>query len=146
MYMKDLITPNFTIYHKRQQKRLNLLQGIVWLLLGVIGLFVNKEHYFFYGYIALGFFHLWAFFQDKYKGYISVFNGILKTHYNPFFNKQINLNEVNKVIKLSDTRLLKTNSEEIKIHTSLISEESMQKLNEVIDVINERVKTQNLTQ
>ncbi len=47
MYMKDLLIPNFKIYHKRQQKRLNLLQGIVWLLLGTIGLFVKKEHYFF---------------------------------------------------------------------------------------------------
>lgn len=144
--MKDLLTPNFKIYHKRQQKRLNLLQGIVWLLLGAIGLFKKKENYFFYAYIVLGFIHLWAFFQDKYKGYISVVNGKLKTHHNPFFNKQINLNEVTKVVKSSDTYLLRTNNKEVKINTSLISEESMQQLNEVLDAVNERIKAQNSTQ
>lgn len=125
---------------------MSLFSTILWLLLGVIGFVIDKKNYFLtYGYTTIGLLHLISYLKLK-QGYISITGNILKTHHNPFFNKQINLNEVNKTTNVNGIYTLSTYKEKVKINMSLISEESMQKLNEVIDAINERIKAQNLTQ
>ncbi|GAA0739161.1 hypothetical protein [Gaetbulibacter jejuensis] len=134
------------IRYNRSRLRLNFAMGILWSLLGVGYILSSNTTFFSYTYMVLGVLYFISFYCDKRYGYTTISNGVIKKRDNPFFNNSLEIKNIENIVKTSEIYFLKTKTARMSIHTTLVSKESMQKLNEVIDAINERIKAQNLTQ
>lgn len=71
---------------------------------------------------------------------MSITSGVLLTHHNPLFNKQIHLNDINKVIKRNDSYILKSPAQTIKMDITIITKESAKTLKTIIEFIEQKLE------
>ena len=59
------------IHYKTKQLKISLFNTILWLLLGIIGLAIDKKNYFLtYGYTAIGLLHLISYLLQQLRQFL----------------------------------------------------------------------------
>lgn len=123
-----------------KRKRLNyyLIFGMIWLILGTAAVVLDSHNIFSYGYIIIGILFFGTYLFENSKQYLTIENGtISKNHLIP---KTVNLNEIEGVKKFAGEYTLKTHKTELKINTELIEENSLTKLDAVLENLNLETK------
>lgn len=123
------------IKYKKKRIYINLGLGLLWISLGVIN-FIEDDtiRWTDYGYLLIGILYLGQYLWDITNQYLTVENGIIKK--NSVFGKKINLNEITWIKKFAGDYTLKTENQELKIHTELIEENSLEELNRILGELN----------
>lgn len=125
------------IKFKKKRLYINLILGIVWIGLGISKLLVDGSfRWFDYGYLVLGFLYTAHFLYDLRNQYLTIENGTIRKNGLYGFGKKINLNDIIWIKKFAGDYTLKTETKEFKINTTLIEEESLVQLNEILENLN----------
>ena len=68
-----------TLRYKPKSINYNLIFGIIWLSLGIARVtLVQKDNFFFYGFIVFGICYLTMYFVMKYKQYATITDEVIK--------------------------------------------------------------------
>ena len=82
------------ILYSKKKRKIDLFQGLFWILLFVLGLlFSDRKNVFFYLYLIMGLIHIYLYFKVKY--YLSIENNIIKQNY--IFGKKMDLSEIKSI-------------------------------------------------
>jgi hypothetical protein len=104
--------------------------GLIWASLGAYYLFFSADFPFWIGmvYAILGAYYLFYSIYDYNHPYISIEEGIVKKNKLYGLKNKIKLDEVEEIKRAQGGYLLKSNTAELKIDTSLISNKKLLKL------------------
>jgi hypothetical protein len=118
-----------TIKYKRKILRSKLILGLLWLIFGMIQVFVfdsENKSWFKYGWFVISLMYLFLYIYESYNQYITIEKGILKI--NSLFGKKINLNEIKNIKKIGGNYILKTDNKALTINTDIIDPDSLNEL------------------
>ena len=125
------------IKFKRKRLIANLILGIVWIVLGTLGIVTDdKIRWTDYGYLVIGFLYVGLYLYDLKNQYLTIENGTIRKNGLYGSGKRINLNEINWIKKFAGNYTLKTEQKELKINTELIDKDSLKELNEILAELN----------
>jgi len=97
------------IRYKKKRLKYNLIFGIVWLIFGLLGIFIKEKPFWTdYGYLAMAILYMTTYFYEKKNQYLTIKNGMIYQNYP--FGKKINLNEINRIKKFAGDYILKTDN------------------------------------
>jgi len=123
------------IPYKKKQININLILGIVWLVNGIIQVMLNENpNWLEYSWFVLSAFYFAIYFYQKKEKYLTVENGIIKQNWP--FGKELNLSEIKRIKYFAGDYVLKSDKAEFKIHTQLMDEKSLSKLNTELKKLN----------
>tara|TARA_R110000787_G_scaffold32138_17_gene84997 strand:+ start:14206 stop:14595 length:390 start_codon:yes stop_codon:yes gene_type:complete len=115
------------IFYKKKQVKLNLILGIMWFAVGLIGVFTNEEpKWTDYFYIFISFLYFALYFYHKKGYYLTLGNGLIQL--NRPFGKKIKLSDVKTIKHFAGEYNLKTDKKKLTINIDLIDEDSLLKL------------------
>ena len=110
------------ILYSKKKRKIDLFQGLFWILLGVLGLlFSNRKNVFFYLYFIMGLIHIYLYFKVKY--YLSIENNIIKQNY--IFGKKMNLSEIKSIKHFAGEYILRTYKRKMTINISWVDQSSL---------------------
>ena len=110
------------ILYSKKQRKLDLFQGLFWVLFGLLGIFLSKKNStLFYLYIPIGFIYLYLSIKLKY--YLSIKNNMIKQHY--IFGKKMDLSEIKSIKHFAGEYILKTDTRKMTINTSWVDQSSL---------------------
>ena len=110
------------ILYSKKKRKIDLFQGLFWILLGVLGLlFSNRKNVFFYLYFIMGLIHIYLYFKVKY--YLSIENNIIKQNY--IFGKKMNLSEIKTIKHFAGEYILRTYKRKMTINISCVDQSSL---------------------
>lgn len=119
------------IPYKTKQVRINLILGILWILNGVVQIYLSERNSWpEYFWLFFGVFYLTIYFYQKKRKYISIENGVVKQNWP--FGKSIKLSEIKIIRHFSGDFILKSDKKKLTIHINFIDEESLIHLKEVL--------------
>jgi hypothetical protein len=105
----------------------------VWVTLGIFTLIEDdKMQWFNFGYIVLGVFYLGTYLYEYNYQYLTIDNGVLKSHA-LFERRKIKLNEIVCVKVFTDSYILKTAKKDFAIETKIIGPDSLMVLKEELE-------------
>jgi len=129
---------------KLSRKRLytNLLLGVIWILFG-ISYFISEATmpWFGYAYQILGTLYLAHFMYDYKHQYLIIENGKIQKNILYSFKNKIELSEIDEIKSIKGNYILKSETRNLSIDPSLIHEQSLIKLLQIlrqIDLPSER--------
>lgn len=123
-----------TIKFKKNRLYGNLLLGVIWLGIGLLNIFEgNHSRWSFYVYLVLGLLYIGHFLTDITYQYLRIENGTIQKNRLYGFGKKINLNDINWIKKINDDYTLITDAHKMKIKTKLIEDNSLIKLNTLLE-------------
>lgn len=110
------------ILYSKKKRKIDLFQGLFWILLGVLGLlFSNRKNVFFYLYLIMGLIHIYLYFKVKY--YLSIKNNIIKQNY--IFGKKMDLSEIKSIKHFAGEYILRTYKRKMTINISWVDQSSL---------------------
>ena len=110
------------ILYSKKKRKIDLFQGLFWILLGVLGLlFSNRKNVFFYLYFIMGLIHIYLYFKVKY--YLSIENNIIKQNY--IFGKKMNLAKIKTIKHFAGEYILRTEKRKMTITIDVIDKSSL---------------------
>lgn len=110
------------ILYSKKKRKIDLFQGLFWILLFVLGLlFSDRKNVFFYLYLIMGLIHIYLYFKVKY--YLSIENNIIKQNY--IFGKKMDLSEIKSIKHFAGEYILRTDTRKMKIDISSIEKSSL---------------------
>jgi|TARA_B110000305_G_C18759208_1_gene324572 hypothetical protein len=110
------------ILYSKKKRKIDLFQGLFWILLGVLGLlFSNRKNVFFYLYFIMGLIHIYLYFKVKY--YLSIENNIIKQNY--IFGKKMDLSEIKSIKHFAGEYILRTYKRKMTINISCVDQSSL---------------------
>ena len=110
------------ILYSKKKRKIDLFQGLFWILLGVLGLlFSDRKNVFFYLYLIMGLIHIYLYFKVKY--YLSIENNIIKQNY--IFGKKMNLSEIKSIKHFAGEYILRTYKRKMTINISCVDQSSL---------------------
>ena len=110
------------ILYSKKKRKIDLFQGLFWILLGVLGLlFSNRKNVFFYLYLIMGLIHIYLYFKVKY--YLSIENNIIKQNY--IFGKKMDLSEIKSIKHFAGEYILRTYKRKMTINISWVDQSSL---------------------
>ncbi|MDB4226466.1 hypothetical protein N9798_02435 [Flavobacteriaceae bacterium] len=110
------------ILYSKKKRKIDLFQGLFWILLGVLGLlFSNRKNVFFYLYFIMGLIHIYLYFKVKY--YLSIENNIIKQNY--IFGKKMDLSEIKSIKHFAGEYILRTYKRKMTINISWVDQSSL---------------------
>jgi hypothetical protein len=110
------------ILYSKKKRKIDLFQGLFWILLGVLGLlFSNRKNVFFYLYLIMGLIHIYLYFKVKY--YLSIENNIIKQNY--IFGKKMDLSEIKSIKHFAGEYILRTYKRKMTINISCVDQSSL---------------------
>jgi len=113
------------ILYSKKRRKYELIQGIFWILLFILGvLFSDRKNDFFYLYLIMGLIHFYLHLKVKY--YLSIKNNIIKQNY--IFGKKIDLSEIKSIKHFAGEYILRTDTGKMKIDIGSIEKSSLAKL------------------
>ena len=125
------------IRFKKKRLYINIILGLVWTILGISRLLEDKElGWLDYGYLVIGVLYTGHFLFDLTNQYLIIENGTIRKNVLYGFGKKLNLSEIHWIKNFSGDYTLKTETKELKINTTLIEEESLIELNEILRKLN----------
>ena len=123
------------IRYKKKRLKYNLIFGIVWLIFGLLGIFIKEKPFWAdYGYLAMAILYMTTYFYEKKNQYLTIKKGVIYQNYP--FGKKINLNEINRIKKFAGDYILKTDNIELTINTQIIDEKSLVELDSELGKLN----------
>ncbi len=117
---------------KNKRLRINLGFGIFWIILGVFSL-LTKDSVIWtdFGYLVIGILYIGLYLYEMTNQYMTIDNETIKQ--NGLFGKTINLKDIHRIKKLYGHYTLITKTQELKINTELIDEESKIELEHILN-------------
>ena len=113
-----------TLRYKPKSINYNLIFGIIWLSLGIARVtLVQKDNFFFYGFIVFGICYLTMYFVMKYKQYATITDEVITK--NGLLSKSILVNNITEIKEFAGDVIFKTKESEIAINTNQITEASV---------------------
>ncbi|MDB4252200.1 hypothetical protein N9839_02530 [Flavobacteriaceae bacterium] len=110
------------ILYSKKKRKIDLFQGLFWILLGVLGLlFSDRKNVFFYLYLIMGLIHIYLYFKVKY--YLSIENNIIKQNY--IFGKKMDLSEIKSIKHFAGEYILRTYKRKMTINISCVDQSSL---------------------
>ena len=110
------------ILYSKKKRKIDLFQGLFWILLGVLGLlFSDRKNVFFYLYFIMGLIHIYLYFKVKY--YLSIENNIIKQNY--IFGKKMDLSEIKSIKHFAGEYILRTYKRKMTINISCVDQSSL---------------------
>lgn len=110
------------ILYSKKKRKIDLFQGLFWILLGVLGLlFSDRKNVFFYLYFIMGLIHIYLYFKVKY--YLSIENNIIKQNY--IFGKKMDLSEIKSIKHFAGEYILRTYKRKMTINISWVDQSSL---------------------
>ena len=110
------------ILYSKKKRKIDLFQGLFWILLGVLGLlFSNRKNVFFYLYFIMGLIHIYLYFKVKY--YLSIENNIIKQNY--IFGKKMDLSDIKSIKHFAGEYILRTEKRKMTITLDVIDKSSL---------------------
>ena len=110
------------ILYSKKKRKIDLFQGLFWILLGVLGLlFSDRKNVFFYLYLIMGLIHIYLYFKVKY--YLSIENNIIKQNY--IFGKKMDLSEIKSIKHFAGEYILRTDKRKMTINISWVDQSSL---------------------
>ncbi|MCB0747618.1 MAG: hypothetical protein KDC90_09150 [Ignavibacteriae bacterium] len=128
------------IIYNKTRTSFYFIMGITWSLLGLGYFFSSKHDFLGYLNLALGLLHFAVSYYSKHYGYLTISNDIIKKRDHPFFNKSIAIKDITGIGKIHGDYVLKTETEKIRIDTSVISVESKKALENFINDLENSIK------
>lgn len=123
------------IAFKKRYLNISLVLGIVWLIFGLLEIFIKETPYWTdYATLVISVAYLVLFFYQKQKKYLTIENGTIAI--NGYSGKQLNLNEIIQIKKFAGDYILKTDQKELTINTQIIDQKSLITLNETLEKLN----------
>ena len=123
------------IRYKKKQLKISLVLGIVWLIFGILYLFVKDfSHWMDYGYLIISILYLSQYFYNYKYQYLTIENGVIYKSF--FLSKKINLTEIKKIKKFAGDYIIKTDKTELTINTQIIDPNSLAELNAKLEKLN----------
>lgn len=123
------------IAFKKRYLNISLVLGIVWLIFGLLEIFIKETPYWTdYATLVISVAYLVLFFYQKQKKYLTIENGTIAI--NGYSGKQLNLNEIKQIKKFAGDYILKTDQKELTINTQIIDQKSLITLNETLEKLN----------
>ena len=113
-----------TLRYKPKSINYNLIFGIIWLSLGIARVtLVQKDNFFFYGFIVFGICYLTMYFVMKYKQYATITDEVITK--NGLLSKSILVKNITEIKEFAGDVIFKTKEREIAINTNQITEASV---------------------
>ena len=113
-----------TLRYKPKAINYNLIFGIIWLSLGIARVtLVQKDNFFFYGFIVFGICYLTMYFVMKYKQYATITDEVITK--NGLLSKSILVKNITEIKDFAGDVIFKTKESEITINTNQITEDSV---------------------
>ena len=113
------------ILYSKKKRKIDLFQGLFWILLFVLGLlFSDRKNVFFYLYLIMGLIHIYLYFKVKY--YLSIENNIIKQNY--IFGKKMDLSEIKSIKHFAGEYILRTDKRKMRIDIGSIEKSSLAEL------------------
>tara|TARA_R110001632_G_scaffold36869_5_gene93139 strand:+ start:9974 stop:10393 length:420 start_codon:yes stop_codon:yes gene_type:complete len=115
------------IVYKKKQIKLNLILGITWFAVGLIGVFRHEEpKWIDYFYLVISFLYFALYFYHKNGHYVRFENGVIKQNWP--YGKSLPLSEIKTIRHFAGEYTLKTEKKKLTINIDLIDEDSLLKL------------------
>tara|TARA_R110002074_G_scaffold310650_4_gene481479 strand:+ start:1666 stop:2061 length:396 start_codon:yes stop_codon:yes gene_type:complete len=115
------------IYYKKKQLKLNLVFGILWLTIGLIGVLTNEDSKWIECfYLGISFLYFALYFYHKNGHYVRFENGIIRQNWP--FGKKLPLSEIKTIRHFAGEYILKTEKKRLTINIQMIDEDSLLKL------------------
>ena len=123
------------IGYKKRNLNINLVLGILWLLIGVLGVGLSdKNRWNDYVTLVFGMAYLVLYYYQKRYKYLIIENETLIK--NGPLGKKINLTEIKRIKKFAGDYILKTDKKELTVNTRVMDPELLTKLNTELGKLN----------
>ena len=120
-----------TLRYKPKSINYNLIFGIIWLSLGIARVtLVQKDNFFFYGFIVFGICYLTMYFVMEYKQYATITDEVITK--NGLLSKSILVKNITEIKEFAGDVIFKSAEKEITINTNFITEQSATQLKEYV--------------
>lgn len=125
------------IRFKKRRLYANLIVGIIWTGLGIFNVIETEAlKWIDYGYLVVGFLYISHYLYDDFNQYLNIENGIIAKNEFFGFKKKIALNDVTLIKEYAGDYILQTEDEKLEINTTLIEDQSLKELNNVLKELN----------
>ena len=105
------------ILYSKKKRKIDLFQGLFWILLFVLGLlFSDRKNVFFYLNLIMGLLDIYLYLKVKF--YLSIENNIIKQNY--IFGKKMDLSEIKSIKHFAGEYILRTDKRKMKINISWV--------------------------
>ncbi len=123
------------IKYKKKRLNHNLIFGILWLTISLLGIFTKDNPYWTdYGFLIISILYLGTYFYEKKNQYLTIKKGQILV--NQPFGKKIILAEIKRIKKFAGDYILKTDKKELTINTQIIDPNSLAELNNELEKLN----------
>ena len=110
------------ILYSKKKRKIDLFQGLFWILLGVLGLlFSDRKNVFFYLNLIMGLVDIYLYLKVKF--YLSIENNIIKQNY--IFGKKMDLSEIKSIKHFAGEYILRTYKRKMTINISCVDQSSL---------------------
>jgi hypothetical protein len=125
------------IKYKQKRVKNHLIFGMVWFVLGIIGVIFNPS-IFTYGYLLIGLLYIIAYFFENRKQYLTIENDIIIRNTIP--KKSFDLKSLTRINRNSSgIKLISETSNDLLIRTPLIEEDSLRELKTFLKYIESKI-------
>lgn len=123
----------FKIEFKNRLKVINLILAFVWPVLGALRIIIDDNFdWVSYTYMVMGVMYLGVFYLQSKRNYILIKDGILTKCFE-LRTKKIPLSEIKSIRKFAGDYKLRSESDELIINTQMLEDESLSKLNMILE-------------
>ncbi|WP_338732292.1 hypothetical protein [Mangrovimonas cancribranchiae] len=122
-----------TFPFKKSKKRFyfNLSLGILWIIVGSIGVFMDDTRWTDYIFLIIGLFYLVSSFLDTQTHHLIITKDVIKEDF--FFGKSINIKNINNISEFAGDIILKTPSKELTIHKQAFENEVFSSIKQQVE-------------
>lgn len=121
------------IKYKRKMLKFNLIIGLFWIVIGIIGLVIGTTPFFQYGYIVIGLLYLISYTFQKHYQYLTITDSSITKH--GVKNKTLHFSEINRVKYYAGEYTLFTETKKLTINKELVDPSSLEALELAIEEI-----------
>ncbi|MDO1501750.1 hypothetical protein Q2T40_16570 [Winogradskyella maritima] len=126
------------INYKKKQLKQFLYLGLVWLLLGVIQVWLMFDQWWLsLGWLILGLIYVYIYAQRKSNGYMTISNSEIKQNW--WFGKRIPTSDIAEIKYFAGDYVVLSENKTIRINKEYLNEESLERLKERLEDLKEKL-------
>lgn len=134
LYVKFKLKMKFK--YNKQRLFTNLFVGILWFILGTVGLLLISEIIWFnIGYLLIGLLYLGMFLYEYHYQHLTLYDGILRQHI-IFASKQLKLKEITSIKKNVGELILYSKNNKMIISTQTLDKNAWEQLSQQLKTLN----------
>ena len=111
-----------TVFYAFRGIRYWLISGVGYLILGVSYMFIGQQHTLEWIWVVLSLVHLFIYFYQKSKGYLSIKDGMIKKHDLSF--QKIAIGDIRSIRYFAGDYILKGNGKQMTIAKDLLNDKA----------------------